>query len=203
MSLPIYITTSNLYHHILPIFFKQYNKFWGDPFTLVGYKEPPNLPDNCTFHSMGKQRGAHFFSDDLFEFFRTQPQYFVWMMEDSFVTGFDRGGFNSLVKITDGNEYSKIGRINLTTEGMKREHWISFGHYFSHPKSMYRLSTQPSIWNRNFLLYYMKPGLNPWKFELQLTDDDYMIIGPLKNVVSHNEGVRKHDIHNLNLEGIE
>jgi len=203
----VIVTTSDNYHHCLPIFFEQYKKHWNDPFELVGYKQP-NVwpPKNCDFVSLGIQRGPNYFSDDLRPYFQRQPQFFVWMMEDTFIKSFNRNGFNDLVKLLlycSDEETMNYGRINLTTEGMKREYRISGNLYYSHPASNYRLSTQPSIWNRDFLLKYLTPGLSPWKFETQDTEDDYMVVGPVENVLTANEGVRKHDIYNLNLEGIE
>ncbi len=198
----VIITTSDNYHHCLPVFFKQYNKHWGDPFELVGYKQPKVMPLNCTFVSLGEQRGAKFFSDDLAPYFAKQPDYFVWMMEDSFIKSFDRIAFD---KIVDTFTVCPFGRIGLTNEGMKRPHVISGDYYYPDDTAQYRLSTQPSIWERSFLLYYMRPGLSPWGFETQKKHllDNYKIVGAVENIVIHNEGVRKHDIHNLNLEGIE
>lgn len=195
----IIVTTSNLYHHCLPIFFKQYNKYWGDPFELVGYKKPDNLPDNCTWVSLGEQRGPEYFSEDLRKYFEKQPQWFIWLMEDSFIKGLNKDKLIYLYSLT---QFKDIGRINLTKEGTKQQHLIKGGLVFNTKDALYRLSTQPSIWNKDFLLRYMKPGLTPWQFETQDTLDAFDIVGPLTNVLEHNEGVRKHDIYKLNLEGI-
>lgn len=195
----VIVTTSDAYHHCLPVFFKTYNRHWGDPFDLVGYKEPPDLPENCTFVSLGKQRGPEYFSDDLAPYFAKQPLFFVWMMEDTFIKGFDRALFEYFAI----DLFPNIGRFCLTNEGMKRPHFVHEKLYECPASSDYRLSTQPSIWNREFLLKYLTPGLTPWKFETQKTRDRFMVIGPVANIMDHNEGVRKHDIHNLNLEGLE
>lgn len=195
----VIITTSNAYHHCLPVFFSCYNRHWGDPFELVGYKRPLiQLPDNCTFVSLGRQRGPTFFSDDLARYFRKQPDWFCWLMEDSFLRSFDRALFEKAKQLCiDGT-----GRVNLTKEGMNREHTRVGDVYYCHINSAYRLSTMPSIWNKSFLLHYMTPGLSPWKFELQDTHDNYCVSGLVSGVITHNEGVRKHDITKLNLEGI-
>jgi hypothetical protein len=196
----IIVTTSDKYHHCLPHFFYAYNKHWGDPFELVGYKKPEiTLPSNCTFVSLGKQRGPEYFGDDMAEYFSKQDDWFVWMMEDTFIRSFDRNKWIEALQLI--SKYT--GRINLTKEGMNREHKIIDEEvYFCSPDALYRLSTMPSIWNRDFLLRYMKPGLTPWKFELQPTNDDSVISGLVAGVLTCNEGVRKHDIHKLNLEGI-
>lgn len=66
----IIVTTSDNYHHLLPIFFYLYNKYWGAPFELVGHKKPEcQLPDNCTWVSLGEQLGKEKWSDQLRPYF--------------------------------------------------------------------------------------------------------------------------------------
>lgn len=203
MNIPIIITTSDNYHHCLPVFFKCWERNWNVPIELVGYKKPENLPEYVTFVSLGEQRGPKFFSDDLAAYFRTQDQWFIWMMEDTFIKRVDFFELNHMKELMRPD----VGRIGLTTDILKREHTIyGVGDHsiaFAHRNTKYRLSTQPSIWNRDFLLQYMTPGLSPWDFETQPTMDGWKIYGPTKNAVYHNEGVRRHDIHKLNLDGID
>lgn len=199
----IIVTTSDKYHHLLPIFFRLYNREWGAPFDLVGYEKPKiDLPENCTWVSLGKQRGPKYFSDDLRPYFEKQDQYFAWLFEDSFIRSVDKERLLALIGLS--KSLDNVGRICLSNEGMNRPHTISKhgGYWVADHKSLYRLSTQPSIWNRDFLLHYLTPGLSPWDFEKQDTVDDWNIIGPTKSVVTHNEGVTKKDIHKLNLKGI-
>jgi hypothetical protein len=197
----IVVTTSNAYAHIVPIFLRLYNREWGEPFDLVGYdKQVCPLPDNCTWVSLGKQRGPKYFSDDLRPYFEKQDQWFVWLFEDSFIRSVDKKRIHGVMEGASSN----IGRFCLSNEGMNRQHEISVcgGLWKADPKSLYRLSTQPSIWNRDFLLHYLTPGLSPWAFEKQETIDNWQIIGPVESIVTHNEGVTKKDIHKLNLKGI-
>lgn len=195
----IIITTSDQYHHCLPVFFDCYNRHWGELFELVGYDRPiMPLPDNCTFISLGKQRGPEYFSNDLAEYFIQQPKWFAWLMEDSFIRSFNSEQYRNAKELC----ISEVGRVNLTREGMKRPHSVHHGIYYCLPNTPYRISTQPSIWNREFLLRYLTPGLTPWDFEKQTTEDNYLICGLVNGVLEHNEGVRKNDIYKLNLEGL-
>ena len=193
------ITTSDNYHHCLPVFFKCWERHWGGELELVGYKKPDNLPEYVTFISLGEQRGAKFFSDDLRPYFEKQPQWFIWMMEDTFIKGVD------FVKMRDLQilQRADVGRIGLTRDIVNREHEVFNGIAYAMPHAKYRLSTQPSIWNRDFLLQYLTPNLSPWDFETQETVDGWKVYGTVENVVAHNEGVRRHNIHKLNLDGIE
>lgn len=196
----ICVTTSDNYHHCLPVFFKCYNKHWGDFFDLVGYKKPDDLPDNCRFVSLGEQRGPQYFTDDLSAYFKKQPQFFFWCMEDCFIKSFNERRYHLTIAkyLTPG-----IAKISLVNEAMRRPHKVDGQYFICENKTDYLLSTQPAIWNRDFLLKWMKPGFSPWQFETQVVDDFRRVIGPVENIVFHNEGVRKHNIHELNLEGLE
>jgi len=201
--LPVVITTSDRYHHLLPIFFKLYVREWNWPCELVGYKKPKmELPACCTWVSLGEQRGPKYFSDDLRPYFERQNKWFVWLFEDSFIKSVDSKRLSDAI-IKSQAWYVKIGRFCLSREGMNRPHRVHEDYWYADTTSKYRLSTQPSIWSRDFLLQYLKPGLSPWDFELQPTKDDWIIMGPTKSIVEHNEGTTKRDIHKLNLEGIE
>ncbi len=200
----VIVTTSDNYHHLLPVFFTLYNRYWGDPFELVGYKKPDmELPENCTWVSLGKQRGPKYFTDDLKPYFENQPEWFVWMMEDTILRGFDRELFDVWVETLPESEI-KIGKICLTNESMRREHTKDAQLFWVSQFAKYRLSTQPAMWNREYLLKYLKPGLSPWDFETQFQQNDgWDIVGMCKNIIDHNEGVNKKDIFAIDWTGID
>ncbi len=97
-----------------------------------------------------------------------------------------------------------IGRIDLTKDIKARDNSPYVSTFvMAHHNTRYRLSTQPSIWNKNFLLHYLNPGLSPWDFETQdPKNDGWDVIGFVHPPVNHNEGVRRFDIHKLNLDGM-
>ncbi len=190
----IIVTTSDNYHHLLPVFFYLYNKYWGAPFELVGHAKPEcELPANCTWVSLGEQLGPKSWSDQLRPYFEQQPDWFVWMMEDTFLKS-DVGYFEV--------PYN-FGRVDLTKDIRNREHTNDGEFITAHPNSRYRLSTQPSIWNRNFLITYLTPGLSPWDFETQdPKNDGWEVTGFTIPPINHNEGVRRFDTKKLNLDGM-
>ena len=194
----IIITTSDKYHHLLPVFFYLYNKYWGEPFDLVGHAKPEcELPDNCTWVSLGEQQGPKKWSDQLRPYFEHQPDWFVWMMEDTFLKKWVD------TSRIDDDWTSVTGRIDLTNDVQKREHTLTPNHAFAHSASRYRLSTQPSIWNKKFLLQYLTPGLSPWDMETQdPKNDGWGVFGLVPHPVHHNEGVRRFDLYKLNLDGM-
>ncbi len=205
----IIVTTSDKYHHLLPVFFYLYNKYWGEPFDLVGYAKPAcELPDNCTWVSLGVQGAKTEFSNDLRKYFELQADWFVWMMEDTFLKGNVFRETTDLIYdcVTQKGWDAKAGRVDLTSDVSKRPHGRTGESIFIYAESdtRYRLSTQPSMWNKGFLLQYLTPGLSPWDFETQDPKNDgwnvYALVYP---PLQHNEGVRRFDIHKLNLDGMK
>lgn len=197
----IIVTTSDNYHHLLPVFFYLYNKYLGATFELVGHKKPEcELPANCTWVSLGEQLGPKYWSNQLRPYFEQQPDWFVWLMEDTllkervFIRQYQEDCLNNV---------RFVGRADLTTDVMKRPYSQGASCFTAHPKSRYRLSTQPSIWNKEYLLTYLKAGLSPWDFETQdPVDDGWNIICWNPPPVRHNEGVRRFDLYKLNLDGM-
>ncbi len=206
----IIVTTSDSYLHILPIFCYLFNANWDSRIQveIVGYKRPDfKIPSNFKFHSLGTQTSnKKDFSNDLRKYFEKQDAFFIWLMEDSFIKKVDNKALETSISLI--SKYNQIGRVNLTTEVLKQDNLFleDLGEYrlFENTQTAnYRLSTQPSIWNREFLLNYLTPNLSPWEFETQeCINDDYRIIGLNKNSICHNEGVRRFDLYKYDLEGI-
>ena len=201
----IVVTTSDNYHHILPTFFLLYGRTMGLPMDLVGHKKPDiELPDYVTWVSMGEQRGPKFFSDQFRPYVETLPDYFVWMMEDTFIKSFNSELFYAILSTLPASPEDKLGKVCLTNESMRREHHTMPFMFWVSQNAKYRLSTQPAIWNKEYLLKYLDSGLSVWDFETQPQQNDgWTIFGYQTNVILHNEGVTRKDIHKLNLDGIE
>lgn len=207
-------TTSDRYLHILPIFCYLFNLYWGKDqrVEIVGYNPPPyGLPNNFHFVSLGKQEGGQkSFTRDLRKYFAKQDKFFLWMMEDTFLRApVDFKALNIVKSLTE--KFTDVGRINLTKEGMKQDHSFlanvgGYNVYQNDKFSIYRLSTQPSIWSKHFALQYMAEDLTPWEFECQSDHavDEFKILGLDHDApVKHNEGVRKHDLYDYNFDRID
>jgi len=194
----IICTTSNNYLHLIPVFMYLFNKYWtGQECEIVGYQKPDCiLPPNFTFHSLGNQGDVKEWSTDLRKYFEQQPHIFIWLMEDTLLRRVDINRIPS--SIPDG-----VGKICLTNDVSKRDHvkMLSSDFYLrAGSNSRYRLSTQPSIWNKEYLLQYLTPGLNPWDFETQdPMNDGWHVYGMAEPIVIHNEGVRRFDPFKLDL----
>lgn len=208
----IIVTTSNKYLHLIPIFTYLFNKNWDkhQEVEIVGYDKPDfDLPSNFTFYSLGEQIGnAKNFSTDLSSYFKKQEEWFIWMMDDTFIRFVD---FEKLKLLKSLTQIKNAGRINLCSratflqDNFKSELFFDDYKIFENTQTaLYRLCTQPSIWNKNFLLKYLTPDLTPWEFETQDSfNDEFRIFGIEEDVVLHNEGVTKHNIYDYNLNNIE
>lgn len=193
----IIVTTSDNYLHLIPIFTYLFNKYWGPvPVEVVGYKEPHDMPINFTFHSMGKQGDVCEWSTDLRKYFEQQPEKFIWLMEDTIIRKVDTERIPSYL-------LAGVGKICLTNDVSKRDHVIMMDNDYlikATQTSRYRLSTQPSIWNKEYLLQYLTPGLTPWQFETQdPMNDGWDVYGIIDPIIICNEGVRKHDPFTVDL----
>lgn len=193
----IIVTTSNKYLHLVPVFEYLYLKYWGDRnIEIVGYEKPQTeLP----FVSMGNQGGVNEWSTDLRRYFEKQDENFIWLMEDTLIRHVD-------VKRIPTSIPEGVGKVCLTNDVSKRDHvkMLSSDFYLrASATSRYRLSTQPSIWNKQYLLQYLKPGLSPWDFETQdPMNDGWHVYGVADPIVIHNEGVRRFDPFKVDLTGL-
>ena len=197
------VTTSDKYLHLIPVFTYLFNKYFNNEqeVTILGYQFPKGeLPENFTFHSMGVHGPVNEWSTDLRKYFESIPdEHLIWFMEDQLIRSFNEDYFNMACSLM----YPGIGRIDLTNDTSKREHTKDqFGVLWAHPRTRYRLSTQVSIWNKEFLLTYLTDGQNPWQFEVQdAFDDKWAIVGLEYPPLRVNEGVRKFDPNKLDLNG--
>jgi len=186
-----YIPTCNSRIYLIEALIYSLKKYWHDfennKFTIVGYNSPKfDLPKNVMFESLGDDDTVENWAIDLKTYFDSiDDDYFVYMNDDAaIVYEMDIELFNLFLDIIKQNDNSKLGRICLTQDISNNSHSV-IGEYddFSliqlNQDSQYRLSTQFSIWNREYLTKYMTENMTPWQFELQDTskNDGWSILG--------------------------
>lgn len=172
---------------VLDIYSFLFKKFWGNKQKVVwmGFKKPEKeLPKNFTFVSLAeKQEGGstkwtRYIHDYLVSI---DDEYIIFSLEDFFPTG--EPNWNILSELYGQVKNDKtIGRCDIA--------WDSFITVFSknNPAKMlnkykivkknenysvidipkeapYRVSTQPAIWRRDYLLRFLDNDWNPWQFE--------------------------------------
>ncbi len=197
----VIITTSDNYHKALRIFLHLFEKYWPEKVSIeiVGYKKPDfeivnNNKVKSNFVSLGTQKTVHHFSDDLKPYFSQQDEFFIWFFDDSFIikrVDLDLLNIAKHLMIIPG-----VVKINLTNESYVQIHSLLYKQkeykiLETSPFAKYRLSTQPSIWRRDFLINNLKTGLSPWAFEKQNCYDYGRILGLNENIVQVGEGMRK------------
>jgi hypothetical protein len=211
-DIKIFCTTCDKYHHILKVFCYLYEKFWNDPITVLGYKKPSfQLPENFTFHSMGKDRGIKFWSNDLIRFFsKVNAEKYIWMMEDTFIL--EKIDRKTLVTLYDSIEPNIIRAELSGTMTHRNGKWqgkatsdaINTIEYYKTVDGV-KLYKMPfwgktfmpvSVWNKRQFLKYIDKNQNPWEFEKKgskkaMNHSDFSICtNAVENLaVNYSEGV--------------
>ena len=88
----ILVTTSDNYAFLLKPYCELFNRYWpGNEIVFLGFDKTriPQLPDNCSFHSLGVQSDfGRFWTDPLIPYIEeTKDEYFVVTVEDMMLTG--------------------------------------------------------------------------------------------------------------------
>jgi hypothetical protein len=204
--LPIYISTCNEYLKVLRITLWLFREHWPEfsehQVKILGYNKPDfPLASNIEFVSMGQQIGGPaMWSSDLRKIFENSEETFIYTMDDMFVDKrVDATLIDELTDIVVSNP--EVVRASLVDDPGPFSTATNFckknGYDVVQLSQManYRNSTQPSIWRKEYLLKFMKPGLTPWKFELegmeQAKNDGKIVIGTKGSfAMSAHEGVR-------------
>jgi len=184
----IYISTANQYLPLLKAFSYLFNLFWSpiQEVNILGYNKPDFiLPNNFVFISMGEQSGRQTWSTDLRKFFESiDDDFFIWLTEDQFlVKPVNFKIYNYIIGTYLTND---LGRFGLTNDNQLRpfdfySRQDGYDIIENHQNVEYRLSVMWSIWNKKYLLRYLKDGWAPWEFEVHgsamAKNDKFKILG--------------------------
>tara|TARA_R110000824_G_scaffold104379_3_gene247820 strand:- start:567 stop:1433 length:867 start_codon:yes stop_codon:yes gene_type:complete len=155
-----------------------FNRYWGYTYSVVvlGYKEPDHeLPPNFKFVSMGESQegGANGWSSYLYNYFNSIEDDHVILTLEDFLPAAPPNlkVLESIVAHMKNND--SVGRFDLTWDlftNCTHTPYPSLNEDISLceiPKKVeYRVSCQPAIWKRSFLLNILKGTNNPWNFEM-------------------------------------
>ena len=176
---------------------------------ILGYDQPDfKLSDNCNFISMGKQGPVQEWSTDLKKYFSNyKGKHFIYGTEDAFLYKPSNIKLvNLLIKFVEANDW--IGKMALHRVGEEDGESLLDSAYsldffktlknefggmdlYVLNNSQYTLTTQLSIWNRDFFLRYLtannppytenppdwsafkslpkQSGITPWQFEVDMS----------------------------------
>ncbi len=169
----IYVSTFDSAIYIVEAFQYFFKEYWGtqDKVTILGYKPPEfELAPNFSFVSLGKDKGPRV-CGELFDFFSgLHDRHLIWTVGDHVpVRPVDRDIYFLLFGITWDKE--RIGRASLVENiqpgspySVLREH-DGYDLVELAQDARYRLSAVWSIWRREYLLKYLKHGMDLWEWE--------------------------------------
>lgn len=196
-QLKVVVPTCDRYIHLVEGLMYTVNKFWAckNTFLILGYNPPKfKLLPNWKFISLGLDTGPQNWSNDLLKFFDDfEDEYFINMIDDTLMTrpanmdmvdaAYRYMLLNKDVKkcflhgsLSSGDR-SLLGDIELKPVKDLEGFWDV------NQTANYRTSIQSAIWSRDYFLWLLKPGLNPWQFESQHTMNDGARI--LTTIVNH------------------
>lgn len=172
------ICDDNLY--ILPILYRMYMKYWKTnqyEYHILGFKTPDFKfnEKNWFFHSLDstQQGGSQTWSKYIAKYLKSiTDEYIIFGLEDFIPT--DYINRNIISKVFDKMTFRKevIDRFELgfdiytAVEHDVIENFVFYNILKAKQNAMYRISTQTSIWRREFLIKYMDREWTPWQFEV-------------------------------------
>ena len=191
MKINIYIVTCDKTNYVLNVTIPLLNKYWNisKSVKILGFGIPDiELSDDYEFISMKpSQLSIDDWCKDIHSIISNEPNEFVIFMLDDFLP-IDYVN----IKILDYYYNQLINNNNLVRCGLGIDMFFlphkiveNFDDYSVIELlqySPYRITTQPSIWRKKYLLDFLNRSTNPWNFETQNNPmDGKRIISTINN----------------------
>ncbi len=168
----IYISTHDRDIYIVEAFQHFFNKYWGEQsVTVLGYKSPEfELAPNFTFVSLGKDGGPRI-CGELHDFFSSiKDRHIIWSVGDQVPVRPVNKEIHALLSgiIRDDKRIGRATLVDNLGEGAPYNVLRKYDGYSLIEQSQddrYRLSAVWSIWRREYLLKYLKRGMDLWEWE--------------------------------------
>ena len=160
----ILVSTCDKSDHLLGGFAVQWNRYWGIPVDVVGFRTPVGLPENFTFHSMEPVETRSWSANIRGFLQRVEWNHFVFMFEDYWLR--EQVDTSEVARLE--GLISTADKVDLSRNTHHFEHVeIGDGMVEAVPFAHYRASTQPAIWRREHMLGLLQGDMNPWEFEIR------------------------------------
>jgi len=186
-----YIITCDKTNHVLNVTIPLLDKYWNisKSVKIVGFSKPDiELPNDYEFISMKPtQESIDDWCKDIYSVIQNDPNEFIIFMLDDFLPidyvnteilnyFYDELTNNSnLVRCGLGIDMSFLPYRIIET-------FDNYSVFELSQQSPYRITTQPSIWRKEYLLNFLSRSTNPWNFETQNNPmDDKRIISTVGN----------------------
>jgi len=154
-----------------------FNKFWPDvEVVYLGFQKPEYefYSKNHQFVSLSEKQigGSSSWSTYIYEYLNNIDDEIIMFSIDDYLLC-DTPNYNMIdiaYKLIKSNK--KIGRFDLTFDSQVEGNTYhirkikDYNVHVKNPNAPYRISTQPALWNRKFLLKFLNNKWSPWQFEL-------------------------------------
>ncbi len=169
----LYVPTCNQYLHLIKPYSMLMKKYWPNQKVVVlGYDRPDFLlPVNFDFISLGKQEDfGKSWTNGLIPFFQNLDEHHLMLsLDDMFlIHPVPQWKVNVMEGyVASGTVQKAI--IHSHLNNIWGELWEEPNDYKMikiRQNADYRTTIHPSIWNREYLLKYLKPNFTLWQFEL-------------------------------------
>ena len=190
-KIPFYIITSDATQEILPVTSYLYNKYWkvegGQIFKVLGNQTPQELlPENFEFIKIKNDNNIQEWTRYIYEYIlkNETSEYFIITLDDYLPNSPLKSHILEEVLAYAKNDL-KVGRVSLARLDVEKWERIKSSKGYDlvelTENSLYRISCQTSIWNREYFLKYFKHNWTPWQLELEGSKlakyDGWRIIG--------------------------
>jgi hypothetical protein len=185
MKANIYMITCDKTNHVLNVTIPLWNKYWNIPKSvkILGFNKPDvSLPAEYEFISMRpEQLSIDDWCKDIHSVISNDPNEFVIFTLDDFLP---INYVNTEILDFYYNELENnpnLVRCALGIDLSFQPHKIlrSYENFTTIEQSQtspYRITTQPSIWRKDYLLHFLNKSTNPWNFETENNPIDGKII---------------------------
>jgi len=190
---------------------------------VIGFKKPDfEISKKMNFVSISEtqKEGALGWSKYILKYLeQIEDQEVLFLLEDFFPTTYPNMDMLSfLLETLEKNR--NIGRFDLTYDSYSGGDFLRVGKMFGldllvKPRySSYRISTQPSLWNKQYLMKILKKTSSPWDFEINGTKVsnslDYQVLALGDNTYTrfptywiHKGAVSRHFPNKINVLGLD
>mgnify|MGYP003658314031 CR=1 FL=1 len=166
----ILVTTSDNYAFLLKPYCELFNRYWpGNEIVFLGFDKAriPQLPDNCSFRSLGVQSDfGRFWTDPLIPYIEEiEDEYFVVTVEDMMLTG--PVDVNRVKILEDEIKYGEASKAILDTHLNIYSRPYKENIVQLNSKAPYRTTLHPCIWKKEYFKRYLKREYTAWDFEIK------------------------------------
>jgi hypothetical protein len=206
-----YIATSDKTSSVFKYTTYLFNKYWKveQEFTILGTTTPLNLPDNFKFIKIREDEGIQHWTTDFYEFIKNQQEeHFIFSIDDFLPTNFLQPEMLAIL-INYVTTHKEVGRATLGKVYDSEVIDTQEGYDILRQKdnALYKISTQTSIWSKEYFLKYTNHHWSPWEFELRGTKrawgDGFEVVGTNPSAFSWVErGVLSSRWQGINWENV-